>query len=41
MNPRQMHALRHPLEGAIRKDLIHYRQLGDGCYLTTILAVDR
>lgn len=46
MNPRQLHALTHPLsdprtDEARMGDLTTYRQRGDGTLLTVVLAVDR
>lgn len=45
MNPRQRHALTHPLGGPKDRgrmdELSSYRQRGDGSLLQTILAVDR
>lgn len=43
MNPRQLHALTHPLNGAT-DDISRYRsirQRGDGSLLVVVLAVDR
>jgi hypothetical protein len=45
VNPRQLHALTHPLGGPADlgrlDELTSYRQRGDGSLLQTILAVDR